>query len=75
MLDESAKIIKLVAEQNGGTNFEYAATEEEGEKLWEARKNAFYAALAMYPGAKLILTDVWCVTADTSARSFHPFPC
>lgn len=73
MLDESAKIIKSVAEQNGGTSFEYAATEEEGEKLWEARKNAFWAALAMYPGAKVILTDVWYVTAETNAQSIDPF--
>lgn len=60
MLEESARIVKLVAEKNGGTSFEFAATEAEGEKLWEARKNAMLAGFAMFPGAKAIATDVWC---------------
>ena len=61
MLEESARIVKEVSEKNGGTGFEYAATQAEADTLWEARKNAALAGFAMFPGAKAFATDVWCV--------------
>ena len=58
-LDEGARILKEVVERNGGTAFEFAATEAQGEELWLARKNALHAGMAMFPGAQAIGTDVW----------------
>ncbi|EKM60641.1 uncharacterized protein PHACADRAFT_189766 [Phanerochaete carnosa HHB-10118-sp] len=58
-IEESARILRAVAEKHGGTDFEFAATEAQAEELWLARKNSFYAGYAMFPGAKAVETDVW----------------
>ena len=59
-IDESARILKEVAEKHGGTGFSFAATDKEADELWDSRKNAMFAGLALAPpGAKPIATDVW----------------
>ncbi|KAF8431462.1 hypothetical protein L210DRAFT_3614525 [Boletus edulis BED1] len=45
---------------HGGTRFEFAATDEEAEDLWENRKYALMSTLASNPGMKCWTTDV-CV--------------
>ncbi|EKM60643.1 uncharacterized protein PHACADRAFT_155739 [Phanerochaete carnosa HHB-10118-sp] len=59
-IEESARILRAVAEKHGGTNFEFAATDAQAEELWLARKNALHAGFVMFPGAKAIGTDI-CV--------------
>ncbi|KAM6490032.1 FAD-linked oxidase-like protein [Amanita muscaria] len=59
-LAETAKIAKSVVEKYGGTGFTLAKDDKEAAELWTDRKNALYAGLAMYPGAKAWSTDV-CV--------------
>jgi len=57
---EQAELVAMLAENNGGTGFEWAAQVEDRSRLWAARHNAYYAAQALRPGSQLIVTDV-CV--------------
>lgn len=59
-LKETASIVKKIVEKHGGANFALARNEEDAEDIWNERKNAAFAALAMIPGAKGWATDV-CV--------------
>lgn len=45
IVEEEIKVLQGVAEQNNCTNFIAAKDEAEGEELFTARKNAFYAIL------------------------------
>ena len=44
-----------LASANGGSNFVWAKNEEERNKLWAARHNAFYAALSLRPGCRVLI--------------------
>lgn len=62
-IEESARILKTVAEKHGGTGWEFAASEKEAEDLWYSRKMAMMAGYAMGGlGCKAIATDVWSVS-------------
>jgi D-lactate dehydrogenase (cytochrome) len=52
--------VQALAAERGGHAFQWAARAEDRERLWEARHNAHYAALAMRPGCRSWSTDV-CV--------------
>ena len=57
---ESATAVQELAAERGGSNFEWATTPEDRTRLWRARHNTLYAALAQRPGGKPWVTDV-CV--------------
>jgi len=81
---EQAEMVGALAGEHGGSEFRWTTTPEERSKLWQARHDAYYAALALRPGSKGWATDV-CVpisrlaeciseTKKDLANSFVPAP-
>jgi len=59
-VDEQALAVGAIAAEHGGRDFARATTPEARAQLWQARHDAYYAALALRPGARGWTTDV-CV--------------
>jgi D-lactate dehydrogenase (cytochrome) len=57
---EQAETVQAVAAERGGRHFEWSTRLEDRERLWQARHNAHYAALALRAGCRSWATDV-CV--------------
>jgi D-lactate dehydrogenase (cytochrome) len=57
---EQVEIVGMLAAENGGGGFDWSNLPEQRAKLWKARHEAYYAAVALRPGAVGWTTDV-CV--------------
>ncbi len=64
---EDAETVKEIATQNGGSDFQWATDEASRAKLWKARHEAYFAGLALRPGARALVTDV-CVPISRLAE-------
>jgi D-lactate dehydrogenase (cytochrome) len=64
---DQAETVQALAAERGGLGFEWATRLEDRERLWQARHEAMYAALALRPGARAWTTDV-CVPISRLAE-------
>ncbi|MCG8594824.1 MAG: FAD-binding protein [Kiloniellales bacterium] len=66
-VQEQAEQVGEIATEFGGGDFRWATRQEERNKLWQARHDAYYAALALRPGARGWATDA-CVPISKLAE-------
>ncbi|MBI3998362.1 MAG: FAD-binding protein [Armatimonadetes bacterium] len=64
---EQAEMVKEIAREHGGRDFRWAIDADERARLWKARHDAYFAALALRPGAVGVTTDV-CVPISRLAE-------
>ena len=59
-VEDQIRAVEEIAREHGAKEFKWAATLEDRNTLWQARHNAYYAAVASRPGARAWTTDI-CV--------------
>ena len=59
-VDEQSELFGEIALEFGGNNYEWTSNNEERNKLWKARHDAYWAARSYMPGTEMYSTDV-CV--------------
>ncbi len=64
---EQVENFTALAQAHGGTLGEWATREEERNRIWRARHDAFWAAKAAFPGMEAMTTDV-CVPISRLAE-------
>lgn len=64
---EQVEIVRDIATDHGGSDFQWATLPEDRERLWTARHNAYYAGLAVRPGSSGLVSDQ-CVPVSKLAE-------
>ena len=81
-VSQQAEMVQALSEEHGGSQFVSSTVLEERDKLWKARHNAYYAALALRPGCRAMITDVCvpisqlaeCIAFAKDDHAKAPFP-
>ena len=68
--NENIKIVEEISKDNKGSSFKWAKDLEERNKLWQARHDAYYAAIALRSGCQGWATDV-CVPVSRLAECIN----
>jgi D-lactate dehydrogenase (cytochrome) len=79
---DQAQAVQTLAADRGGKHFQWATRLEDREKLWRARHDTLYAALALRPGSRAQITDVCvpisrlaeCIVETKQDNVAAPFP-
>ena len=79
---EQAEAVEGLAKDRGCRGFTWATRLEDRERLWQARHDALYAALALRPGSRAWTTDVCvpisrlaeCIVETQREHADAPFP-
>jgi D-lactate dehydrogenase (cytochrome) len=66
-VSDQAAILQPLAEEHGGRGFQWKNSLEDRDVLWKARHDAYFAAMALRPSAKVWTTDV-CVPISRLAE-------
>ncbi len=66
-VEEHAETVGGICAELGGSDFRWATRQEDRTRLWQARHDAYYACLALRPGAQGWATDV-CVPISRLAE-------
>ncbi|EGO21705.1 hypothetical protein SERLADRAFT_357529 [Serpula lacrymans var. lacrymans S7.9] len=66
-IEQTSKIVQEIVSKHGSSRFEFAATDQEAEDLWENRKYALHSTMAAHPGTRCWTTDV-CVPVSLLPR-------
>ncbi|POA81843.1 FAD-binding oxidoreductase [Pseudomonas protegens] len=56
-VQEQVETIRLLADEHGGQDFEWAVHPEDRSRLWQARHDGYFAAVALRPGCRALTTD------------------
>jgi D-lactate dehydrogenase (cytochrome) len=64
---EQTEAFAAIASELGGERFDWASKEEERQRLWQARHDAFWATKSLMPGKDAFATDV-CVPISRLAE-------
>ncbi len=65
---EQAERVGEIVSEMGGSDFKWSTLTEDRNALWRMRHNAYYAALALKPGATAVVTDI-CVPISRLAQA------
>jgi D-lactate dehydrogenase (cytochrome) len=69
-VEEHARATGEIIAEHGAHDYARATSPEDRAKLWQARHDAYYAALALRPGSRSWTTDV-CVPISRLAECIH----
>ncbi|MBV0911616.1 FAD-binding oxidoreductase [Anianabacter salinae] len=67
-VEDDAAAFGEIAQGHGATGFRWSVKPEERNALWKMRHNAYYACLALRPGAGGVVTDI-CVPISKLAEA------